>query len=201
MTRRLPALRPADLDAAQQALRATLAEPPGRVEVAPDGSLHGPFDAMLQSPRTGVALQALGGVLRYDGVIPGRARELVILMVAAHLGSAFEWHSHVGVAARLGIEAPLLEAIRTRAPVVPEDPSERAITDAAGELLSTGDVTDASWARVVDQLGAPAAVELVTLVGYYTLLAAHLRVLRIPLPDDAAPIEFGPVDLGAVSEA
>lgn len=51
--RRLRPLRPAELDTAQRALRAALTDPPGRVESAPDGSLHGPFDAMLRAPRTG----------------------------------------------------------------------------------------------------------------------------------------------------
>ena len=34
-------------------------------------------------------------------------------------------------------------------------------------------------------------VELTTLVGYYSLLALQMRVLRVPLPDGAPPATFG----------
>ncbi|MBW0114484.1 carboxymuconolactone decarboxylase family protein [Pseudonocardia abyssalis] len=177
--RRLSPLLPADLDEEQRTLRESLATPAGRVEIAPDGTLHGPFDAMLRAPRSGTALQALGAALRYDGVLPDRVRELVILRVAAHHRSGYEWHAHAPVAAALG------------ATLDTGDPVERAALDATAELLATGDLTDDAWTRTVDALGEAGAVELTTVVGYYALLAMQLRVLRVPLPDGAPPATFG----------
>lgn len=182
MARRLPPLRPEDLDGAQRALRARLLDPPGRVGTAADGALHGPFDAMLRAPGSGAALAALGGALRYAGVLPDRVRELVVLQVAAHHRSDFEWYAHAPIAAALGLEVDL--------PLSAEVPEERAALDAAAELLGTGDLSDAAWARTVDALGEAGAVELTTLVGYYTLLAVQLRVLRVPLPEGAAAASF-----------
>lgn len=174
--RRLPPLRPADLDDEQRALRERLATPAGRVEIAPDGTLHGPFDAMLRAPRSGTALQALGAALRYDGVLPDRVRERVILRVAAHHRSAYEWHAHAPVAAALEVVDPH---------------AEQVAVDAVDELLATGDLTDDAWSRAVEVLGEAGAVELTTVVGYYALLAMQLRVLRVPLPDGAPPATFG----------
>jgi 4-carboxymuconolactone decarboxylase len=181
--RRLPALRPADLDADQAALRARLMDPPGRVAVAADGTLHGPFDAMLRAPGTGAALAGLGGALRYAGVLPDRVRELAVLAVAVHHRSAFEWYAHAPIAAALGLDVDL--------PLGAGTDEERAALDAVAELLGTGDLTDAAWARTVDALGEAGTVELTTLVGYYALLAMQLRVLRVPLPDGATPATFG----------
>lgn len=181
--RRLPGLRPEDLDADQAALRARLLDPPGRVEVAADGTLHGPFDAMLRAPGSGSALAALGAALRYAGTLPDRVRELVVLAVAAHHRSAFEWHAHAPIAAALGL--------RTGPPPGSDVAEEQAALDAATELLHTGDLSDATWARTVDALGEAGTVELTTLVGYYALLAMQLRVLRVPLPDGAAAATFG----------
>ncbi|MBW0088454.1 carboxymuconolactone decarboxylase family protein [Pseudonocardia sp. KRD-184] len=174
--RRLPALRPGDLDEEQRALRDRLATPAGRVETAVDGSLHGPFDAMLRAPRTGTALAALGAALRYDGVLPDRVRERAVLAVAAHHRSAYEWHAH----------APLVAALEGLDPH-----AEQVAVDAVDELLRTGDLTDDAWARTVAALGEAGAVELTTLVGYYSLLAVQMRVLRVPLPDGAPPATFG----------
>lgn len=189
--RRLRPLRPDELDAEQRLLRDALAHPPGRVETAPDGSLHGPFDAMLRAPRSGAALQALGAALRYRGVLPDRVRELAILQVAAHQRSAYEWHAHAPVARGLGLPDTALEAVRTGSPVAPADPVERAAADAVAELLATGDLSDGTWAGAVRGLGEAGAVELTTLVGYYALLAMQLRVLGVGLPDRAGTVEFG----------
>jgi 4-carboxymuconolactone decarboxylase len=188
--RRLRPLRPDELDAEQRAVYDALADPPGRVGIAPDGSLHGPFDAMLRAPRSGAALQSLGAALRYGGVLPERVRELATLQVAAHHRSDFEWYAHAPLAAAAGLPVALLEVVRSGGPVEPDDPAERAAAAVVAQLLERGDVGDDAWASAVGHLGEAGAVELTTLVGYYSLLAVQMRVLRVPLPDGAAAVEF-----------
>lgn len=189
-SRRLPPLRPDDLDAEQRAVYDALADPPGRVRLDPDGSLQGPFDAMLRAPRSGAALQLVGAALRYRSVLPERVRELATLLVAAHHRSAFEWYAHAPLAAAVGLPDALVEAVRIGGSVEPDDPAERAAAVAVAQLLTSGDVDDDAWAAAVDTLGEPGAVELTTLVGYYSLLALQMRVLRVPLPDGAASVDF-----------
>jgi 4-carboxymuconolactone decarboxylase len=188
--RRLRPLRPDELDADQRAVYDALADPPGRVRLDPDGSLQGPFDAMLRAPRSGAALQAVGSALRYRSALPERVRELATLLVAAHHRSAFEWHAHAPLASAAGLPDALVEAIRTGGPVEPDDPGERASAAVVAQLLTAGDVDDDAWACVVDALGEAGAVELTTLVGYYSLLAMQMRVLRVPLPDGATGVDF-----------
>jgi 4-carboxymuconolactone decarboxylase len=188
--RRLRPLRPEELDPDQRAVYDALADPPGRVRLAADGSLHGPFDAMLRAPRSGAALQSVGAALRYGSVLPERVRELATLQVAAHHRSDFEWHAHAPLAAAAGLPVALVEAVRTGGPVEPDDPAERAAAVVVAQLLERGDVDDDVWATAVGTLGEAGAVELTTLVGYYSLLAMQMRVLRVPLPDGAAAVEF-----------
>jgi 4-carboxymuconolactone decarboxylase len=189
-SRRLPPLRPAELDAEQRAVYDALAELPGRVRLDADGCLQGPFDAMLRAPRTGAALQSVGAALRYRSALPERVRELATLLVAAHHRSAFEWYAHAPLAAAAGLSDALVEAARTGGSVEPDDPAERAASVAVPQLLTSGDVDDDAWAAAVDTLGEAGAVELTTLVGYYSLLAMQMRVLRVPLPDGAAGVDF-----------
>ncbi len=188
--RRLRPLRPDELDADQRAVYDALTDPPGRVGLAADGSLQGPFDAMLRAPRSGAALQSVGAALRYRSVLTERVRELATLQVAARHRSAFEWYAHAPLAAAAGLPAGLVEAIRTGAPAEPDDPAERAAAAVVAQLLATGDVDDEAWAAAVTALGEAGAVELTTLVGYYSLLAMQMRVLRVPLPDGAGGVEF-----------
>jgi 4-carboxymuconolactone decarboxylase len=187
---RLRPLRPEELDAEQREVLTALSDPPGRVKQNPDGSLQGPFDAMLRAPRSGAALQGVGAALRYRSVLPERVRELATLLVAAHHRSAYEWHAHAPLAAAAGLSAELVTAVRTGGEVELPDPAEQAATAAVRQLLATGDVDDGTWAAAVETLGEAGAVELTTLVGYYSLLAMQMRVLRVPLPDGAPAVEF-----------
>jgi 4-carboxymuconolactone decarboxylase len=189
-SRRLRPLRPDELDAEQRAVYEALADPPGRVRLDADGRLQGPFDAMLRAPRSGAALQSVGAALRYRSALPERVRELATLLVAAHHRSAFEWYAHAPLAAAAGLPDALVEAIRTGGSVEPDDPAERAAAVAVAQLLTSGDVDDDAWGAAVDTLGEAGAVELTTLVGYYSLLALQMRVLRIPLPDGAVSVDF-----------
>jgi 4-carboxymuconolactone decarboxylase len=188
--RRLRPLRPEELDPDQRAVYDALNDPPGRVRRAADGSLEGPFDAMLRAPHSGAALQGVGAALRYRSVLSDRVREIATLLVAAHHRSAYEWYAHAPLAAAVGLPAELVEAVRTGAAVEPDDPAERAAVAIATQLLRTGDADDACWDEAIAQLGEAGAVELTTLVGYYSLLALQMRVLRVPLPDGAAGVEF-----------
>jgi 4-carboxymuconolactone decarboxylase len=188
--RRLRPLRPDELDPDQRAVYDALADPPGRVGLDPDGSLQGPFDAMLRAPRSGAALQTVGAALRYRSVLPERTRELATLQVAAHHRSDFEWYAHAPIAAAAGLPAALLEAVRTGGSVEPDDPAERIAAVVVAQLLTTGDVDDGAWASAVEHLGEAGAVELTTLVGYYALLAMQMRVLRVPVPPGSPEISW-----------
>jgi 4-carboxymuconolactone decarboxylase len=188
--RRLRPLRPDELDSDQRAVYDALADPPGRVGLDPDGSLQGPFDAMLRAPRSGAALQTVGAALRYRSVLPERMRELATLQVAAHHRSDFEWYAHAPIAAAAGLPAALLEAVRTGGSVEPDDPAERIAAVVVAQLLTTGDVDDGAWAGAVEHLGEAGAVELTTLVGYYALLAMQMRVLRVPVPPGAPEVSW-----------
>ncbi|WP_308252082.1 carboxymuconolactone decarboxylase family protein [Pseudonocardia sp. KRD291] len=184
---RLPSLAPADLDDDQRAVHAELTGGArGGVPTAPDGSLAGPFNAMLHAPAVGGPLQELGAALRTRGALPARARELAVLAVAAHHRSAFEWWAHSAIAARLGVPDELVGAVRAQDPSTrPEDAVESAVLDATRVLLSTGDLDDGQYASARHALGDTGLVELTTLLGYYALLAMQLRVFRVGLPEGA----------------
>lgn len=183
---RLRGLRPDDLDDAQRRVHAELTGGArGGVPTAGDGSLAGPFNAMLHAPAVGDPLQELGAALRTRGALPDRARELAVLAVAARHRSAFEWWAHAAIAARLGVPDELVEAVRLQEPAAPQDAGERAVLEATRALLSTGDLDDAQYAAAREVLGDAGLVELTTLVGYYALLAMQLRVFRVALPEGA----------------
>jgi 4-carboxymuconolactone decarboxylase len=137
---------------------------------------------MLYSPEIGLALQALGAAIRFEGALPGRAREIAILAVAAHNKCEFEWSSHEAVGRALGLRDREIDAIRAGRAGDFEDPLEREVLFVSRAILSEGDLADADYAHAQGKLGANGLVELTTLIGYYCLLALQLRIFRVPSP-------------------
>jgi len=151
------------------------------------GALTGPFNAMLLHPGLGGALQALGAAIRFHGTLPGRTRELVILVVAAHWASAFELYAHEAAGRAAGLTEAELAAVRAGEEPALADPAERAAVQAARALVRAGDLDDGEYAEAVAQLGEAGVFELTTLVGYYATLALQLRVFRVSAPQVGAP--------------
>jgi 4-carboxymuconolactone decarboxylase len=137
---------------------------------------------MLLQPGLGAALQALGSAVRFHGTLPGRARELAILVVAVHWASAFEQQAHEAAGRQAGLTEAELAAVRAGQEPGLADPAERAAVRAARALVRAGDLDDEEYAAAVAGLGEAGVFELTTLVGYYATLALQLRVFRVDAP-------------------
>jgi 4-carboxymuconolactone decarboxylase len=176
------------LDPDQQALYDAIAGSrkgstlPGRI-ADEEGRLQGPFNAMLHYPEVGQPLQELGAMLRFRGLLPARPRELVILIVAASWESEFEWWAHVRIGKQIGVTDDEIDAIRTSAPLELDDPVEQAAVDVARATTTRGDLDHDEYVQAQDALGDRMLIEVLTLVGYYALLALQMRVHRVPLPE------------------
>jgi 4-carboxymuconolactone decarboxylase len=185
---RLARMTPGSLDRDQRALYDAIAGGPrGQGPQAfrltdDDGALEGPFNAFLLQAGLGQALQALGSAVRYGTGLSDRAREVAILVVAGARDCAFERHAHEAVGRHVGLAGEELTALRdARFEALPTE-DERTVAATAHALVTQGDLDDERYGRAVTVLGLPGLFELLTLVGYYDLLALQLRVFRVPAP-------------------
>ena len=180
MSPRLAGLRPGDLNEEQAEVYRAIAGGPRASGPFPltnrDGSLRGPFNAMLLSPPIGSTLQAVGAAVRYRSLLTDRAREMATLVVAAHWGSDFEREAHEAVGRRCGVTDAELETLRRGALPDLTDPSERAAVRCTAALARHSRLTDDEYGDAVAALGERGVFELTTLVGYYATLALQLRV-------------------------
>jgi 4-carboxymuconolactone decarboxylase len=187
---RLPALNPDELDHEQRDVYEAIVggpRPPGVFSLVDDeGRLLGPFNAMLYSPAVGGPLQELGAAVRFRTSFTGREREIATLVVAARHRSDYEWYAHERAGRRAGLSEAELTALRTGADPVLADARERIVHEAARALAGDGDLSAPMFAEATATLGRAAVVELVTLVGYYAMLATQLRVFRVGVPYGAA---------------
>ena len=64
---------------------------------------------------------------------------------------------------------------------------ERIVYDFATQLHRDHRVGDATYADAVNAFGEVGAVDLVGILGYYTLISMTLNTFQVPLPDGMAP--------------
>jgi 4-carboxymuconolactone decarboxylase len=175
---RLPTLTIDEMTPDQRALVASIQSGPRGVF-----KMSGPFAVYLHAPKFGELAQQLGGHLRFNTSIPPRLSEFAILVTAHFWQAQYEWAAHEPIALKQGVKAETIKALRTgREPnKLPKD--ERAIYDFAKELFKTRRVSSSNYARANAVLGDAGTVELVGLLGYYSMVAMTLDVFRMPVPD------------------
>jgi 4-carboxymuconolactone decarboxylase len=151
----------------------------------PRGVVEGPLRVWLQSPGLADKAQALGAFCRYGTSLPPRLSELAIITVGAHWRSGFEWHVHAPIAEKAGVAPAVVEAIRTGAAPPLEREDEAAVHAFCRELLEHKRVGDDAYARTEAVLGSVGTVELVGILGYYTLICMTINAFHVPVPDGA----------------
>jgi alkylhydroperoxidase family enzyme len=185
---RLPHLRPDELDPEQRSLYDRIvggprAGPGAVVPVADDaGRLEGPFNALLFHPHLGAVVQEVGCVLRYEGVLADRSREIVILTVAVARRSAYEWHAHARLGRAAGLGVAEVDALGSRELHVFPVETERVAAELADALARDQAVDDDLYVRAERAIGTAGVLEVAVLVGYYRLLAQQLDLFRVPAP-------------------
>lgn len=190
---RLPWFEPAELDDRQRAYYERLLSGPRDRSALTDaeGRLYGAFNARLLDPPVGTAIQELGAALRFGGELSARAREIVILSVAAAERCEYEWAAHARVARRAGLTEDELEGLRDGAGMPSFSPQEQAVLAAARALIDGRDLSDQQFAAAETQIGLAPLFDIISLVGHYQHTAMALRVWRTPPRDGDQPV-FGP---------
>ena len=178
---RLPTIAPSDYtDAQKKAAEEFVA--------ARKVPVFGPFEPLMYSPEVMSQARAMGDYLRYKSGIGNTLSELVILVTAREWSQDYEWFVHAPIAAKAGIKAEIIAAIRDgRRPVGMSD-DEEMVYDVSTELHRNKRVSDAAYARAEKRFGKPAMVDLIGINAYYTLLAMQLNAARYAMPKDGVAL-------------
>jgi 4-carboxymuconolactone decarboxylase len=184
---RIPLFSPEDMTAAQEAVyRRILAGP--RTEVV------GPLRAVLHVPELADRWQRLGEFLRFETSLPARLNELAILVTARRWNAQLEWSIHAQAGLAAGLAQGVVEQIRQGdTPDFSRD-DEREVYEFTRSLQLTGHVPEEIYQAVWARWGSAGAVELSSVVGYYTLVAMTLNVHQVPMPHGTAtpmPLSLG----------
>ncbi len=154
-----------------------------RITAGPRGGVRGPFVPMLLNPGVCDYIQGLGAYLRFDGVLPGKLRELAILITARFWKADYEWNAHVPFAKKEGLIPAIIDAIAEGKTPDFADDDEKAVHAFITELHRDHQVGDAAFDAIKDAFGEEAALELTALAGYYTLISMVLNTFEVAAPE------------------
>lgn len=155
------------------------------IVAGPRGKVAGPLAIWLASAELADKAQALGAFCRFGSSLPPRLSELATLIIGAYWTAGYEWHAHAPLAVAAGIDPSAIEAIRTHQAPVLARADEQAVYELARELLAIRHVSDGTYRRAVAQLGPKGVVELIGILGYYTLISMTIKTFEVAVPEGA----------------
>ncbi len=153
----------------------------------PRGGLRGPFEPWLRSPVLADRAQKLGEYCRFSNSLPRDLSELAILLTGKRFRAQFEFWAHARLARQAGLPDDIIEAVRLGRTPKFQRPVEKVVYDVVTEYFATNRLSDATYKRAIDALGEQGLVDLVGVVGYYSLVSMTLNVFQMELPPGEKP--------------
>tara|TARA_R110000787_G_scaffold16622_70_gene51973 strand:+ start:1750 stop:2334 length:585 start_codon:yes stop_codon:yes gene_type:complete len=186
MSRILPPL-PEEMSAEQRAMYDDIVNGPrsqGRRSpfINDEGRLQGPFGMWNVAPNVGDAVQNVGVAVRYNTSLSDRLREIGILAVGAAFQANYEWYAHAPLAVKAGVAEAQLATLKAGEMPDGLGEDEQLAVQLARELVFDRTASEATMTAVIACLGEPATVELVVLIGYYSLLCMTLNAFDVEVP-------------------
>jgi 4-carboxymuconolactone decarboxylase len=153
----------------------------------PRGSVRGPVPFWLKSPGLADPAQRLGAFLRFESGLPAKLRELAILVTARATTAQYEWYMHRPLAEKAGLAPEIADAVAARVEPPFADSDEALTSELARSLTRTHAIDEPLFGKGLARFGERGMVELVGLVGYYTMVAMTLNAFGATLPEGVEP--------------
>ena len=169
------------------------------ITAGPRGEIRGPFWPMLRSPGLMMSAHKVGEYTRYHCPLDRRINEMATLMAARAWTSQYAWNAHYGKTVKAGVKPSTLEAIAEGRRPVDMAKDEEVLYDFVTEVLANKGASDATYAMAVAQFGESGVIDILGIVGYYTMLAMILNVARTAFTDGRPfPLPHLPVQLNSL---
>ena len=172
---RLPYLQKKDVDENAQKIFDQL---PG---LSKDGVLSGPLAFAAYTPSVAKALFDLHNAA-VPGTITPHVRELAIMVACRETNYSLEWNGHEAAARKAGVDAKVIDVIRTRGALTGLDDSDAAVIRFGRQMLSDKKVDSATFAKVVQLFGQRGAMNLVAVMNTYAVSGFYALAVDEHMP-------------------
>jgi 4-carboxymuconolactone decarboxylase len=181
---RLPVIKREQLDENARQMYDRVAGGPGKV-VSPTG----PVAIHLYSPGAAEPLRQLNEYLRRpENPLGNPITELAILVAAWEIDSQYEWSAHEPAALKAGIAQPVIDVVKYNQSISGIGEKEMVVIGLGRQLFRDHKLDSGIFGKAVGLFGKQGTVELITLMGNYTLNGLLLNALDQHLPADRKPL-------------
>ena len=154
----------------------------------PRGKFGGPFLALIHSPEITDRVQSLGESIRFNSILPANLREIAIMCVARYWRNEVEWNAHVGIAIKEGVSVETIKSILFERYSETACAQTDLVISICTQLQKNHTIENETYRESVKVLGVERVVELISIIGYFTLLSMVLNSFEIdPNPKDGCP--------------
>jgi 4-carboxymuconolactone decarboxylase len=150
------------------------------------GRFGGPFQLLIRAPEICEPAAKLGEHLRWGTSLPDRLSELAIITTARFWRAQYEWYAHAPLAEKAGVPPAAIEAIRRGETPSFKQTDEALVYRICTELFRTQRLSDASFEEA-RALGETGLIEVIAIIGYYTLIGNTLNVFQVQVPEGSTP--------------
>lgn len=145
---------------------------------------------MVRHPDLARAFLSFNSYQLQRSSLPVRWREFAILRVAHVRRSAYEWGQHVKIAVESGITAGEIEQVALGNSGF--DGVDRVVLEATDELLGDGRLGDEGWRALNAEFSTHQVMDLIFIVGTYTMLAMAFESWQLTPEPGTAPLPPAP---------
>jgi 4-carboxymuconolactone decarboxylase len=153
------------------------------------GQVRGPFAVWLRNAELGAGTLKLQEMFASRVKLERRLVQLMILVAARFANAQYAWFIHEPHALQHGIAPDIVEAIRERRTPNFTMEDERLVYDITLELNTTHTLSEATFKRGMAMWDEQRMVELISAVGFYSMVAMTLNAFDVQLPSENKPLK------------
>ena len=152
------------------------------------GRVRGPFAVWLRNAELGECALKLQDMFASRIKLERRLVQLMILIAARFANAEYTWFIHEPHALQNGIAQDIVDAIRDRRTPNFAREDERAVYDITLELNITHALSEATFKRGMAMFDEQRMVELVSAIGFYSMVAMTLNAFDVRVPSGTRPL-------------
>ncbi|MEC7670963.1 MAG: carboxymuconolactone decarboxylase family protein, partial [Pseudomonadota bacterium] len=137
----------------------------------PRGSVRGPLAVWMHRAGLADKAQSLGAYCRYSSSLEPLLSEFAICLIARIWASGYEWKVHSKIAIDAGVSKNTIESISLGKKPSQMSEEQHAIYEFTMSLNKDKRISDELYNKTYEILGKDRLVDLVGILGYYTLIS------------------------------
>ena len=145
----------------------------------PRGSVRGPLAVWMHRAGLADKAQSLGAYCRYSSSLEPLLSEFAICLIARIWASGYEWKVHSKIAIDAGVNKNTIESISLGKKPSQMSEEQHAIYEFTMSLNKDKRISDELYNKTYEILGKDRLVDLVGILGYYTLISMTINVFGV----------------------